>query len=256
MPELLERKRRIDAHTAIATALLEQIKTRQLDFFFDYEERILARQTLVCLHAPARFVSPLALMRVRALCRSGQCSTSFAIRLSARRRISCAYSSCTISPAEMMRVTRMCARYVVRHARPSPAARRRTPGPYRVIDAQFEAALVAAGADMAPVAYVKRLHQLHRMLSTAPAALGGAASAAAGLGGGGGMLARMSNFKDINRVRAALAAGSYRAHPLTTAGAVGSLAGQRAFQAGSPNPPAEPPGAAGHADCGIALHGP
>jgi len=43
LPELLERKRLIDAHTTIATAILEHIKRRKLDAFFETEERLLAR---------------------------------------------------------------------------------------------------------------------------------------------------------------------------------------------------------------------
>ncbi|TRY79462.1 hypothetical protein TCAL_06784, partial [Tigriopus californicus] len=41
---LLEKKRLIDMHTSIATAILEQIKLRKLDVFFELEEKILSRQ--------------------------------------------------------------------------------------------------------------------------------------------------------------------------------------------------------------------
>ena len=45
LPELLEKKRLIDMHTNLATHLLDFIKQRQLDEFFEVEERILAHQT-------------------------------------------------------------------------------------------------------------------------------------------------------------------------------------------------------------------
>ncbi|CAF5189491.1 unnamed protein product, partial [Rotaria magnacalcarata] len=44
LPELLERKKLLDAHTNIATALLDQIKKRKLDIFFETEEKIMAKQ--------------------------------------------------------------------------------------------------------------------------------------------------------------------------------------------------------------------
>ena len=37
----------IDMHTNIATALLEEIKGRKLDFFFEMEEKIMAKSSLV-----------------------------------------------------------------------------------------------------------------------------------------------------------------------------------------------------------------
>lgn len=46
LPELLERKRLIDMHTNIATALLEQIKQRKLDTYFETEERMMSKSTL------------------------------------------------------------------------------------------------------------------------------------------------------------------------------------------------------------------
>lgn len=46
LPELLERKRLLDMHTTLATALLEHIKNRKLDIYFELEERILGRQAL------------------------------------------------------------------------------------------------------------------------------------------------------------------------------------------------------------------
>ncbi|XP_065833308.1 sec1 family domain-containing protein 1-like [Oscarella lobularis] len=46
LPELLERKKMIDMHTNIATALLEEIKGRKLDFFFEMEEKIMAKSSL------------------------------------------------------------------------------------------------------------------------------------------------------------------------------------------------------------------
>ena len=43
LPALLEKKRLIDMHTNIATALLDQIKLRKLDMFFEIEEKILSK---------------------------------------------------------------------------------------------------------------------------------------------------------------------------------------------------------------------
>ena len=46
LPELLERKRLIDQHTNIATALLEQIKARKLDVYFENEEKLMGKSVL------------------------------------------------------------------------------------------------------------------------------------------------------------------------------------------------------------------
>ncbi|GFN96202.1 sec1 family domain-containing protein 1 [Plakobranchus ocellatus] len=46
LPELLEKKRQIDMHMNIATALLEQIKARKLDTYFETEERMMSKATL------------------------------------------------------------------------------------------------------------------------------------------------------------------------------------------------------------------
>ncbi|UYV60221.1 SCFD1 [Cordylochernes scorpioides] len=46
LPELLEKKRLIDLHTTLATAVLDQIKARKLDVFFEVEEKILSKTTL------------------------------------------------------------------------------------------------------------------------------------------------------------------------------------------------------------------
>ena len=46
LPALLEKKRLIDMHTSLATAILDQIKARKLDQFFEYEEKIMSKQTL------------------------------------------------------------------------------------------------------------------------------------------------------------------------------------------------------------------
>ncbi|XP_069065158.1 sec1 family domain-containing protein 1 [Pleurodeles waltl] len=46
LPELLEKKRLIDLHTNVATAVLEHIKTRKLDVYFEYEERLMSKTTL------------------------------------------------------------------------------------------------------------------------------------------------------------------------------------------------------------------
>jgi hypothetical protein len=44
LPELLERKRLIDLHTNVATALLDHIKARKLDSLFESEEKLLTGQ--------------------------------------------------------------------------------------------------------------------------------------------------------------------------------------------------------------------
>ena len=41
LPAILERKRRVDAHTSVATNLLDQIKLRGLDALFRAEDKIL-----------------------------------------------------------------------------------------------------------------------------------------------------------------------------------------------------------------------
>ena len=43
LPELLERKRLIDLHTTVATAILERIKERKLDVYFEVEEKIFSK---------------------------------------------------------------------------------------------------------------------------------------------------------------------------------------------------------------------
>lgn len=42
LPELLETKRLIDLHTTIASAILEQLKARKLDVYFEVEEKLTA----------------------------------------------------------------------------------------------------------------------------------------------------------------------------------------------------------------------
>ncbi|XP_014208525.1 protein sly1 homolog isoform X1 [Copidosoma floridanum] len=46
LPQLLEMKRLIDMHTTIATGILNAIKNRRLDTFFEIEEKIMSMQTL------------------------------------------------------------------------------------------------------------------------------------------------------------------------------------------------------------------
>lgn len=46
LPQLLEMKRLIDMHTSIATGILNFIKSRRLDTFFELEEKIMSKQTL------------------------------------------------------------------------------------------------------------------------------------------------------------------------------------------------------------------
>lgn len=46
LPQLLEKKRLIDMHTKIATNVLNSIKSRRLDSFFEFEEKIMSKQTL------------------------------------------------------------------------------------------------------------------------------------------------------------------------------------------------------------------
>lgn len=46
LPELLEKKRLIDMHTTIATALLDHIKSGKLDVYFETEEKIMSKATL------------------------------------------------------------------------------------------------------------------------------------------------------------------------------------------------------------------
>lgn len=46
LPALLEKKRLIDMHTSLATAILDQIKLRKLDLFFELEEKIMSKQNL------------------------------------------------------------------------------------------------------------------------------------------------------------------------------------------------------------------
>ncbi|KAM6913087.1 sec1 family domain-containing protein 1 [Xenentodon cancila] len=46
LPELLEKKRLIDLHTNVATAVLDHIKNRKLDVYFEYEEKLMSKSTL------------------------------------------------------------------------------------------------------------------------------------------------------------------------------------------------------------------
>lgn len=46
LPQLMEKKRQIDMHTKIATSILNFIKSRRLDSFFELEEKIMSKQTL------------------------------------------------------------------------------------------------------------------------------------------------------------------------------------------------------------------
>jgi len=46
LPMLLEKKRLIDMHTSLATAILDNIKRRRLDVFFELEEKIMSATTL------------------------------------------------------------------------------------------------------------------------------------------------------------------------------------------------------------------
>ncbi|EDV23629.1 uncharacterized protein TRIADDRAFT_57033 [Trichoplax adhaerens] len=46
LPELLEKKKSIDMHTNIATALLEHIKNRKLDSYFELEEKLMSKSSI------------------------------------------------------------------------------------------------------------------------------------------------------------------------------------------------------------------
>lgn len=46
LPQLLEKKRLIDMHTTIATAILNLIKQRKFDTFFEFEEKILSKANI------------------------------------------------------------------------------------------------------------------------------------------------------------------------------------------------------------------
>lgn len=46
LPELLEKKKLVDMHMNIATAMLEHIKSRKLDVLFETEEKIMSKSTL------------------------------------------------------------------------------------------------------------------------------------------------------------------------------------------------------------------
>ncbi|XP_062707099.1 protein sly1 homolog [Aedes albopictus] len=46
LPQLMEKKRLIDMHTKIATAILNFIKSRRLDSYFEFEEKIMSKQVL------------------------------------------------------------------------------------------------------------------------------------------------------------------------------------------------------------------
>ncbi|XP_054709105.1 sec1 family domain-containing protein 1-like [Uloborus diversus] len=50
LPELLEKKRIIDMHMTIATAILDHIKSRKLDVYFEIEEKIMGKATLISTH--------------------------------------------------------------------------------------------------------------------------------------------------------------------------------------------------------------
>ncbi|KRT80283.1 hypothetical protein AMK59_7355, partial [Oryctes borbonicus] len=45
LPQLIEKKRLIDMHTTVATEILNYIKSRKLDTFFEFEEKIMSRLT-------------------------------------------------------------------------------------------------------------------------------------------------------------------------------------------------------------------
>ncbi|KAF9808752.1 hypothetical protein SFRURICE_016269 [Spodoptera frugiperda] len=45
LPQLMEKKRLIDMHTTIATAILNSIKSRRLDSFFELEEKIMSKSS-------------------------------------------------------------------------------------------------------------------------------------------------------------------------------------------------------------------
>ncbi|XP_008396904.1 sec1 family domain-containing protein 1-like [Poecilia reticulata] len=46
LPELLEKKRLIDLHTNVATAVLDHIKSRKLDVYFEHEEKLMSKSTI------------------------------------------------------------------------------------------------------------------------------------------------------------------------------------------------------------------
>lgn len=46
LPQLIQKKKLIDMHTKIATSILNFIKSRRLDSFFELEEKIMSKQTL------------------------------------------------------------------------------------------------------------------------------------------------------------------------------------------------------------------
>jgi hypothetical protein len=46
LPELMEKKKMLDMHTNVATALLDEIKARRIDFLFEMEEKIMSKSSL------------------------------------------------------------------------------------------------------------------------------------------------------------------------------------------------------------------
>lgn len=116
LPQLLEKKRLIDMHTSIATAILNIIKLRKLDTFFELEEKIMSKtqqleKSILDIISDAEIGSPDDKMRL------------FII-----------YYICTAHLSELDLK-------------------------------KFENALVGAGCDLSPLAYIKRWKSFTKMVS-------------------------------------------------------------------------------------------
>ena len=94
LPELLEKKKRIDMHTNIATALLDEIKERKLDTFFEAEEKMITKSTMVIFSSACTCTCTVTVYMHWSCPQAYSCTCSLSLPLSLSCSLSLSLSLC------------------------------------------------------------------------------------------------------------------------------------------------------------------
>lgn len=201
LPKLQRRKKILDTHTNIATALLREIKSREIDAFFDLEQSILQKQTIDKAAIASIFGGPTAPAEAQA----GKGRITDRLRF-----LLIYYLQNGINDDQLAQY-----RQLLEGALMTPAATAASGGDAPAGTGAATAAHLDAQRDLAAIDFVKQFKFLHRLSSgdefgssqsaapkpTAPTGgmLGGFSKLADSLYGGGvGLLAGVRNLLPSN----------------------------------------------------------